>query len=309
MKAFITGVNGFVGKHLSNFLLSKGFEVSGMGLSDRYEGDNEISYYQADLLDFDKLKQIIDEIKPEIMFHLAGFTSVKKSFEQPELCKKVNVKGTKNILDAVISSKINPKILVISSAEVYGVPKSIPIPETAKPNPVTPYGQSKKEQEELCLDYYSEYNLNIIISRSFPHIGPGQQPIFVVSDFAKQIIEVEKGDKNPIIKVGNLGIKRDLTDVRDIIEAYLLAVKKCKPGEIYNICSNKSYSIKYVLDKLLSLVQVEIKIEQDPTRLRPIDIPILQGDNSKFIKVTRWAPKIPIETTLKDTLMYWRKEA
>ncbi len=306
MRAFITGINGFVGKHLANFLLSKEFEVFGMDISDNFEGDDKVKYYKADILDFDNLKQIINEIKPEIIFHLAGFSSIKKSFEQPELCKKINVQGTKNLLEAVINSKINPKILIISSADVYGIPKSIPTPETAELNPISPYAESRKEQEELCKEYMEK--LQIIISRSSPHIGPGQQPIFVASDFAKQIAEIEKNLKEPIIKVGNLEVKRDFTDVRDMVKTYLLTIEKCKPGEIYNICSGKTYSIKEILDKLLSFTQVKITIKQDPNKIRKSDIPVLVGDNSKFVKATGWKPEIPIEKTLKDILEYWREK-
>jgi len=303
MKAFITGINGFVGKHLSDFLLSKGFEVIGTDLTDGFDGNNKVKYFTLDILDADKLKQVMNEIKPDFIFHLAGFSSVKKSFEQPELCRKINVIGTKNLLDSVVKANINPKILIISSADVYGVPESVPIKETDKLNPISPYAESRKEQEELCRKYPK---LHIIISRSFPHIGPGQQPIFVASDFAKQIAEIEKKGKEPVIEVGNLEAKRDFTDVRDVVKAYLFAIEKCKKGETYNICSGKAYSIKEILDKLISFAKVKIKIEQDPARIRQSDIPILQGDNSKFVKQTGWKPEIHLEKTLKDILDYWR---
>jgi GDP-4-dehydro-6-deoxy-D-mannose reductase len=305
-KAFITGINGFVGKHLVNFLLSKEFEVFGIDISDNFEGDNRVKYYKANILDLDKLKQIIDEIKPKHIFHLAGFSSVKKSFEQPELCKKINISGTKNLLDSILEANINPKILIISSADVYGIPKSVPIPETAELNPISPYGESRKEQEELCREYMEK--LQIIISRSFPHIGPGQQPIFVASDFAKQIAEIEQGKKESIIKVGNLEAKRDFTDARDVVKAYFLVLEKGQPREIYNVCSGNTYLIKDILNILLSLAKVKITVEQDPTKMRPSDIPILQGDNSKFVNQTGWHPEIPIEKTLKDILDYWREK-
>jgi GDP-4-dehydro-6-deoxy-D-mannose reductase len=286
--------------------LSQEFEVSGIDIYNNFEGNNRVKYYKIDVLDFDKLKQIINEIKPEYIFHLAGFSSVKKSFEQPELCKKINVEGTKNVLESVINANINPKILIISSADVYGIPKLIPTPETAELDPRSPYGESRKEQEELCKKYNKK--INIIISRSFPHTGPGQQPVFVISDFAKQIAEIEKGNKEPIINVGNLEAKRDFTDVRDIVKAYLLALEKGKPGETYNICSGISHTIKKILDILLSLAKTKIKINQSLKKMRPIDIPFLQGDDSKFVKATGWKPETPIETTLKDILDYWREK-
>jgi GDP-4-dehydro-6-deoxy-D-mannose reductase len=305
MKAFITGINGFVGKHLSDFLLSKGFEIIGTDLADRFDGNPEVRYNKLDVLDSDKINGIINESKPDIIFHLAGFSSVKKSFEMPEICTKINVIGTKNLLDAIIKARINPRILIISSADVYGIPKSLPIKETDKLNPISPYAESRKEQEELCRRYTQ---LKIIISRSFPHIGPGQQPIFVASDFAKQIAEIEKGKKEPVIKVGNLEIKRDFTDVRDVVRAYLLAVKEGEAGQTYNICSGKAYSIKDMLDKLLSFAKAKIKIAQDISRMRESDIPVLQGDNSKFRKKTGWKPEIDFDKTLKDILNYWRSK-
>jgi len=304
MNILITGVNGFVGKYLSKFLLSKGFKVFGIDIFDTFDGEDKVNYFKLDLLNKEDSQEVIKKIKPEFIFHLAGFSSVKMSFEQPELCRKINVDGTKNLLDSVLDLDINPRILIVTSAEIYGIPKSIPIKETDILNPISPYAQSRKEQEELCAKYADK--LKIIISRSFPHTGPGQQPIFVVSDFAKQIAEIEKGNIKPVMSVGNLESKRDFTDIRDIIEAYLLAVEKAIPGETYNICSGNAYSIKEILDKLLSFSKVKINVKQDPSKLRPSDLPILQGDNLKFKQQTGWVPKISIKKTLKDTLDYWR---
>jgi len=304
MIAFITGITGFVGNHLSNLLLSKGFEVHGIGRSEIYGGDKRVQYHKADLLDLEKTEHVIKKVNPEIVFHLAGFSSVKKSFEQPNLCEKINVAGTKNLFDAIIGLKIKPSILVVSSAEVYGIPKSVPTKETDGLNPISPYGKSKKRQELLCKNYSKK--LNIIISRSFSHIGPGQLPSFASSYFAKCISEIEMGNQKPVIKVGNLKAKRDFTDVRDIVKAYLLLAQKCKPGEIYNICSGNIHSINEILNKLLSLTSKKIEIEHEPLQMRSSDIPIMQGDNLKFIKETCWSPRIPIETTLEDILNYWR---
>ena len=265
MRAFITGINGFVGAHLSRLLLSKNLEVYGIDTSENFGRDEKVEYYNIDLLDSEKLKKTIDSIKPELVFHLAGISSVKKSYNQPELCKKINVDGTKNLLDAVIKAKINPRILVVSSAEVYGVPESVPTKETANLNPKNPYAESKKEQEELCKRYMEK--LQIIISRSFQHTGPGQKPLFATSDFAKQIAEIEKGIKEPIIRVGNLEARRSFTDVRDIVKAYYLSIQKCIPGETYNIGSGKVYSIKEALDMLLSMSNVKIEVRIDPKKI------------------------------------------
>jgi len=306
MKAFITGISGFVGKHLADFLISKHIEVFGIDIADGFERNSKVHYSKADIFDSKALTDLLSNINPDYIFHLAGYSSVKKSFEQPELCKKINVLGSKSLFDAVLASGIQPKILIISSADIYGIPKKLPLVETHELHPVSPYAESRKEQEELCRYYYDTYNLHIIIARSFPHIGPGQQPIFVVSDFAKQIAEIENG-KEPVIRVGNLKARRDFIDVRDVVKAYLLGVEKGKTGEIYNICSGTSYSIKEILDMLLSLTTVKIKVKQDLQRVRQNDIPDLRGDNSKFFQQTGWSPRIALKTTLVDVLTYWRK--
>jgi len=304
MRALITGITGFAGNHLSDLLLRNNFEVYGIGTSDLF-GNNKARYYKIDILDAYRLKQKIKEIKPEFIFHLAGISSVKRCYDDPFLCDKINITGTKNLLDSVRILNLNTKILVAGSAEVYGVPKSLPIQESAELSPRNPYALSKKKQEDLCKGYMSK--LQIIISRSFSHIGPGQEPVFVASDFAKQIAEIENG-KEPVIKVGNLEAKRDFTDVRDIVRAYHLALQKGIPGECYNICSGEAYSIKKILNVLLSFSDVEIRAEQDSNKLRPTDIPVQLGDNTKFCKKTGWRPLIPLKKTLKDLIDYWREK-
>jgi len=306
MRAFVTGISGFVGAHLSEFLLSKNLEVSGIGTSENPGISKEARYQSVDILDSEKLKKIISETRPELIFHLAGISSVKKSYDQPELCKKINVAGTKNLLDAVIEAKINPKILVVGSAEVYGAPGSVPVKETADLNPRNPYAESKKEQEDLCRKYMEK--LKIIISRSFQHTGPGQKPLFATSDFAKQIAEIEKGLKEPVIKVGNLEARRSFTDVRDMVKAYYLSLQKCTPSETYNICSGKVYSIREALDMLLSMSKVKIEVKIDPKKIRPNDIPVQVGNSTKFQSQTGWQPEIPFEKTLKDLLDFWREK-
>lgn|SRR3989338_4195332 len=305
MKVFISGVNGFVGEHLSSFFLSKGFQVYGNGRSDFKK--NEIKYYKLDILDSKRLKSAISKIKPEIIVHLAAFSSVKGCNENPGICEEINVTGTKNILDSAAVLKEKPKILVVSSGEVYGNQKP-PFRETLKLLPISPYGQIKKKQEEVCMDYFKKHSLRIIIARSFQHAGPGQQPIYAISDFAKQIAEIEKKIREPVIKVGNIDVKRDFTDIRDVVKAYLLAIEKCTDGETYNICSGKPHSIGEILQKMVSYTDAKIKIIQDPAKIRTNNIPILQGDCTKFMECTGWRPEIPIEDTLKDTLNFWRNK-
>jgi len=297
MRALITGVNGFVGPHLRKHLLDKGFEAFGIDIS-----SGELVDYIVDLLDNQAIHDIMSKIKPNFIFHLAAQSSVKLSFSDPELTMKVNVQGTKNLLDAVKANAPNARVLIVGSADVYGTPKKVPVTEDSGLNPVSPYGKSRLEQEKLALSY----GLNLIISRSFTHTGPGQKPIFVCSDFAKQIAEIENG-KEAVINAGNIDVKRDFTDVRDIVRAYLLALEKCSFNEVYNICSGNIYLIRKILDILLGLTDKQIQVKGDLTKFRKNEILLMEGDNSKFVEETGWKSVIPMEKTLKDLLDYWRK--
>lgn len=307
MRSLITGIAGFVGPYLAKYLLNNKHKVFGIDLAKKKT--EKVSSYQIDILDRENLFSIMDEIRPNYVFHLAAQSSVKKSFKQPELTKKINVDGTKNLLNSILNAKINSTILMVSSAQIYGLPKQIPIIEQHPLSPSSPYAKSRLEQEKLALDYCKKHSMKIVIIRSFNHTGPGQPAEFVCSDFAKQIVEIERGLRKPLIKVGNLKAKRDFTDVRDIVKGYLLALEKGKVGECYNLCSGKAYSIEEIFRLLIKISNCKgIKIEKDPKKMRPSDMPILLGDNSKFRKQTGWKPEIQIEQTLKDIMGYWRKQ-
>ncbi|MCP3682746.1 MAG: NAD-dependent epimerase/dehydratase family protein [bacterium] len=303
MKSLITGVGGFVGPHLVNQLVSEGDTVFGF---DRNKSEiKNCETYSCDITNKADVLDKIIKIKPDKIFHLAGQSSVEKSWDIPDITKKVNVEGTRILLDAVIRAKISPKILIVSSAEVYGSPKKTPIKETQPVNPESPYAESRVEQEKLAMEYYKK-GLHIIISRSFNHSGPNQPPVFVCSDFAKQIVEIERNNQEPIMHVGNLDVKRDFTDVRDVVIAYSLALKKAPFGEIYNICSGNAHFIRELLGILISSSKMDIQVKQEEDRIREKDSPILEGDNSKFKAATNWKPKIQVESMLKDILEYWR---
>ncbi len=305
MKALVTGVTGFVGPYLVNHLVRNGFDVFGIDRSGKEVPGCAVEV--CDVTNAPAVSSIVRKVKPEFIFHLAGQSSVERSWKEPELTRNVHINGTRNLLDAVLASKIKPRILVVSSAEVYGVPKSIPISESHPALPITPYGESRIGQERVALEYFNK-GVDLVISRSFNQTGPGQPSAFVCSDFARQVAEIEKGMRNSIV-VGNLSVKRDFTDVRDAVAAYLLALRKCKPGEIYNISSGKGYSIRWIVDKLISLSKVkDARISQDSSKVRKADIPELVGDNSKFRKATGWKPSFDFADTLSDLLDYWRKE-
>ena len=231
------------------------------------------------------------------------------SLKDPKLTFDTNLYGALNLYQAIIELKFNPKILFVGSADEYGIvnENDLPIKEECPLRPMNPYSISKASADLLSYAYFKNYNLNIIRVRPFNHIGSRQSPEFVCSSFAKQIAEIEKGMKEPVIMVGNLEAKRDFTDVRDMVRAYWLALNKGEPGEVYNICSGRVIQIREFLNNLLKLSSKVIKIMADPKRIRSSDNPILQGDYSRFRRKTSWEPEIPLDETLRDTLEYWRK--
>ncbi len=303
MISLVTGVGGFVGPYLAEHLVAGGHKVFGIERNPKAKVAG-CRVFACDVLDSAKVSGIVKSCSPDFVFHLAAVSSVGKSFEDPELTMKVDVDGTKNVLEAVSQHSPEATVLVVSSAHVYGIPEKLPLSETHSLNPLSPYARSKVEKEKTALGYFRRKGLKVIISRSFNHIGPGQPEGFICSDFAKQIAAIEKGAE-PVIKVGNLSAKRDFTDVRDIVKAYGLAVQKCAPGEIYNVCSGRAYSAREVLSLLLGMSGKKIKVIEDKSAKKG-DIPAMAGDNSKFTAATGWKPGIPFEETLGDVLGWWR---
>ena len=306
MKALITGVDGFVGKYLSEYLLKQKYEVYGTTISEKYKNE-KIKIYKMNLLDEKEVNKVIKMIKPDKIFHLAGQSAVGLSWEKPVLTVNINVNGTLNLLEAVRNYSKDSKILIVGSSDQYGPikPEECPIKESKIQNPQSPYGVSKKAQEEMCKLYVNAYHTNIIMVRAFNHIGAGQSTNFVVADFASKIAQIEKGSE-PVLKVGNLESFRDFTDVRDIVRGYSLLLEKGKIGEIYNIGSGKEVKVSEILKKLVSMSKKEIKIESDPNKFRPIDVPLVVCDNSKIKKDTGWETEFLINDTLEEVLEYWR---
>lgn len=319
MKCLITGITGFVGSHLTEFLLTQDdIEIFGIERW-RSKRDNiehikdKIKLYECDIRDASSVREVIAQIKPDRIFHLAAQSFVPTSWRAPAETLTTNIIGQLNIFEAVRTLKetdgYNPLLQVAGSSEEYGLvyKNEVPIKETNPLRPLSPYGVSKVGQDLLGYQYYMSYRMNIIRTRGFNHTGPRRGEVFVSSDFARQIAQIEKGKQEPVIYVGNLEAKRDFTDVRDMVKGYWLSLEKGEPGEVYNICSGRAYSIQQVLDILLGLTESKIEIRQDPKRMRPSDVPVLLGDNSKFTKQTGWRPEIPFEQTLKDLLDYWRQ--
>jgi len=314
MKVLITGITGFVGSHLAEYLLVQGnVEVFGIVRWRSDKGNigqikDRITLYEADMRDHLSIRNAIEKVRPDRIFHLAAQSFVGTSFHAPQETLTTNIVGELNIFEAVRSLGINPFIQIAGSSEEYGLvhEDELPIKETNPLRPLSPYAVSKVSQDLLAYQYFKSYGLNIIVTRAFNHTGVRRGSPFVCCDFSRQIARIEKGKKEPVINVGNLEAVRDFTDVGDIVRAYWLALEKGIPGEVYNIASGKGYSMKEVLDILLSLTKKKIAIQEDPERLRPSDVPVLVGDSSKFRIQTGWEPEIPFEQTLKSILEWWR---
>ena len=314
MKVLITGITGFVGSHLADYLLSLGsIEIYGI---ERWRSRTEniehirdkIKLVGCDIRDSISVTETIGKIKPDKIFHLAAQSFVPSSWQAPQESLTTNIIGELNVFEAVRAVNINPVIQIAGSSEEYGLvlPDELPIKETNPLRSLSPYAVSKVGQDFLGYQYYKSYNMNIIRTRAFNHTGPRRGEVFASSNFAKQIVEIEKNKREPVVFVGNLDARRDFSDVRDVVRAYWLATEKCLPGEVYNISSGKALSIKEMLDLLLKISKVKVEIKQDSARMRPSDVNVLLGDNTKFCKQTGWKPEIPFEQTLKDLLEYWR---
>lgn len=313
-KALITGITGFAGSHLAELLLKENFEVYGT-TRPRSRTDNidliknQLNLCDADMMDSHNLYSVIVRIKPDYIFHLAAQSFVQSSWASPATTMEMNILGSVHLFEAIRRAEIDPVIQIACSSEEYGLvyPNEIPIKETNPLRPQSPYAVSKVAMDYLGYQYHQSYKMKIIRTRGFNHTGPRRGEVFVTSSFAKQIAEIEKAKKEPLLEVGNLEAQRDWTDVRDMVRAYLLAVQKGEPGEVYNLCSQKAIKVKDMLDLLLKFSKVKVEIKQDPARLRPSDVPVLLGDYSKFHRVTGWKPEIPFEKTMEDLLNYWRE--
>jgi GDP-4-dehydro-6-deoxy-D-mannose reductase len=316
MRILITGITGFAGSHLADYILENHPDVKVFGLirwRSRMENilhiKDRIHLIEADLKDMGSLKKCLAGVQPDRIFHLAAQSFVPTSWICPAETFAINALGQINLFEAVLSLGISPMIQIAGSSEEYGLVNAdeVPMKETNPLRPLSPYAVSKVAQDLLGWQYYKSYGIKVVRTRGFNHTGPRRGEVFICSNFAKQIVEIEKKKREPIIYVGNLEAKRDFTDVRDIVRAYWLCLEKGKEGEVYNIGTGKTYSIKEVLDMLLSLAKVEVKIEVDPLRLRPSDVPVLLSDSSKFRELTGWAPKISFTQSLQDLLEYWRE--
>lgn len=309
MKTLISGIAGFVGYYLAKELLSTKHTILGIDtIQPQSEILQKISFSKCDITNDKLIKELITDFKPDYIFHLAAISSVLKSWENKKSTYLINILGTYNILESCLYLNYKPKILLIGSAEEYGrVKLKKPITEKMPLNGFTPYAISKITQEYLGTHYFITYGLPVFKTRSFNHTGPGQNESFVCSSFCKQIAEIELLNKEPIIYVGNLSAYRDFSDVRDVVKAYKIIIEKGVPNNVYNVCSMKTYSIREILNIILSYSNRKIKILKDKSRFRKVEIPFLMGSNIKLGRLG-WKPIYSINQTLLDTLNYWRNK-
>ncbi|MFH0732099.1 MAG: GDP-mannose 4,6-dehydratase [Candidatus Omnitrophota bacterium] len=317
MKILITGVTGFVGSHLAEYILNLNERHKVYGLcrwrspkDNLKEVHDKIVLADADLCDLGVLICRLKSIKPDIIFHLAAQSDVSTSFSSPIQTLWTNVIGTANLLEAVRIVEIDPIINICSSSEVYGQVSEtdVPIKETCPFKPASAYAVSKVGEDMIGLQYWISYKIRTIRTRMFSHTGPRRGSVFAISSFAKQIAAAELGLGKQVIYAGNLDSIRTFCDVRDAVRAYWLLVNKCRPGEVYNIGGNKSVTIKEALDILLSFSDKKFEVKVDPQLLRPSDVTLQIPCVDKFKNETGWEPEIPLEKTFKDLLNYWREE-
>jgi GDP-4-dehydro-6-deoxy-D-mannose reductase len=309
-RALIIGAAGFVGGYLIDYLAQIGVdEIHATKLPNSELTNDKAVIHELDILDKESVVSLLYEIRPTHIFHLAAQSSVGVAWKNPGLTIDVNIKGSVNVLDAVRELFYKPRILMIGSGEEYGHVREgeVPISEDNHIRPGNIYAATKACQNMIGSIYARGYDMELVQVRAFNHIGPGQASLFVVSDFCKQVAEIEKGLREPIINVGNLKAKRDFTDVRDVVRAYYLLALNGEAGETYNVGSGHAVPISDILDKIIKRSSKEISVVIDANKIRPVDVPIIEADISKINTRTGWHPEISIDTTIEDTLEYWRK--
>ena len=308
-RALILGGGGFVGRYLAARLRREGWHVTVTGSRAAPEGVDCDESAVLDILDGEAVAALLERCAPDALFHLAAQSSAALSWKEPALTVDVNIKGTVHLLEAARKMAKPPRILLVGSSEEYGsvTEAECPIREEQTPRPGNIYAASKVCQEMIGSLYARAYGLDVLCTRSFNLIGPGQAADFVISDFCRQTALLEKGEGEAVIRVGNLSARRDFTDVRDVVRAYVLLMEKGETGAVYNVGRGEAVAVREMLDMILSLSPREIRVEVDESRFRPIDAPLNVADTRRLREATGWTPEIPLRDTVRDTLNFWRK--
>ncbi len=301
-RAFVTGLTGFVGRHLRALLEAEGWEVVGTSYPDRPREADKVFF--LDLRRESDVRQAVKDVRPRRVFHLAALSNVQQSWEKRTETLETNLMGTYNLLEAVRREAPESRVLVVSSSDVYGLHglREVRLREDHPTQAVSPYAFTKVCGEVLAGFYARIERLDVVVARPFPHTGPGQSPDFVCSDWASQIARIERSGAPAVIKVGNVEVERDFLDVRDVVRAYQGLLDKGRSGEVYNVASGHAVSLRWILDSLLAHAACPIKVEPDPAKFRKADIPSLAGDSEKIRNETGWEPRIPLGRTLRDLL-------
>ena len=314
MRTLITGAAGFVGLHLARYLLESdpdaevwGMVWPGAGREGLANLPPTMHVEDGELRDAASLGRVLRAARPDVVFHLAAASTVASSWAAPTEAMEVNAVGQINLLEGIRKLGLAPRVVVACSAEAYGRAAHRPVSEDAPLAPLSPYAVSKAAQDLIAAQYHAAYGLDTIRLRLFNHTGPGRPERFVASSFARQIAEIERGARPPLLRVGNLDVVRDFTDVRDVVRAYRLAAERGRPGAVYNVCSGAKVSVRELLGTLLEVAGVEAEVEVDPELLRPAEIPAVWGDHGRLTADTGWRPAIPLERTLADLLAWWRR--
>lgn len=303
MKALITGSQGFVGRYLRQELEQNGYDVTGLDIQ---AGEKTV---QADLLDAEQIKTVVARCEPDIVIHLAGQANVAQSWKIPQRTMEINLVGAINLMEAVRAYNPAVRMVLVGSSDQYGNLGEMGklASESLVMKPQTPYAVSKLAQEEMAGIYVRAYGMNICMTRSFNHGGAGQREGFLIPDFAAGIARVEKGLTDKLM-VGDLSAKRDFTHVRDVVRAYRLIAEKGHPGEVYNVGSGIAHSVQEILDGICAMANCEIPVEQDPSKMRPSDIPVICCDHKKLTEHTGWEPLYNLDKILQETLEEWRNK-
>lgn len=302
MRVLVTGAGGFVGGHLVPSLEADGHEVTGTAIDDK----GELRY--LDVRYPERVDQVVAEVQPDLVFHLAGQSSVSLSWKEPALTYEVNALGTHYLLESINRHVPTARVHIAASSDEYGKvdPSECPIDETAPLRPVSPYAVSRVAGEWIGRMFHESFGLHVVVTRGFMHTGPGQPPSFATADWASQIALAEAGRAEPSVSVGNLEISREFGDVRDVVRAYRLVLEHGEPGEAYNVATGEPHELKEILEILIGLAKIDIEVVVDPAKLRPVDFPALYGDAGKLEALTGWKPEFRLEDTLRDVLEYWR---
>lgn len=313
MRILLTGIAGFAGSHLAEYLLTNVPDAEVHGVVHRHDWRiqrlrKRLHLHRGDLRNALWVDELVRNVQPDVVMHLAAWSDVGGSWQQPWATYELNIQCQLHLLEALLRSRPECRTLIVTSNEVYGLLhlRDLPVDEQTAFRPNSPYGVSKVAQDMMGLQYWNSHQLPTLRARSFNHVGPSQSDDFVASAFARQIAEIEAGLREPIVSVGNLEAERDFTDVRDVVRAYWAIVQDGDAGEAYNVGSGQAHSVRWVLDTLLALTPAQVEIVVDPNRLRPSDVPVSVCDNRKLAAATGWRPEITLVDSLRDLLDSWR---